>query len=428
LWPLACTFFALCGRIADGFEVFAEQQILTLNDPSRAPLVDYNNSDFGSTHIDDYWAKLDINYSPIDGWSLYRHVRLGCFITQWQNGPAGGWHTKTGVGLTSLQCVNFCNRSQAFYQFRTAPDESNCRCEIFPDSIPFEVVPSSFCPSQSWEIFREYDYRSSMSPSAYDVARRLVYQIVTMRLPHLNPQLRYYIHAVNALEALPKFEFDTPLDRMVFNAVWDFGKSRMVSLSFKDWGDPLDFSIIAFNSSSGALVVKQEHVPIQPFITAPGLLLDVTDNQGVTIASESFASTDGLSTVDILHGTYYTVVPAKQTGGNQVVHVIVAIDIENRIVINSVRTPITLMNLQINALTHVLYGAGADIYGRVAYYQLCTARNNTIIIGTTVSRSVVVTCDPVELSPLPNYVNLVYLDAQISCRLALLLRWFRGAF
>jgi len=391
--------FLLCVPGVQSFEIFAEQQVVTMNDPSI--YVDYNNSEYGTTHIDDYWSKIDINYSPIEGWSLFRHVRIGCFRVDWEEAPPGAFVEKVGEELTDMDCVKLCNRSQTFYHFGMR--ESVCRCEMVPDRLIYEAVTEDGCPPDAWEVFREYDYRTSMSPSTYDVPRRLVYQIVTMRVPNVVPSLQYWIHAVNALEAKPKFEFDTRLERMVFNAVWDFGAHRMVALSFRDWNTPLDFTIVKFNTSLGALVVTQEHFPLQSQIEAVGTLLG-TDQKGM-------ASVDGLSTVDILWGTYYTVVPAVTSESTQVVHVIVAIDIEKRSVINSITLPVTLMNLQINCLTHVVYGAASDIYGRFAYYELCKAINVTRQVGQVKMRFVEVSCDTKELLNLPNNVRNMYLQS-----------------
>lgn len=381
---------------ARSFEIFSEQQILTPNDPTI--YYDYNNTEYGTTHIDDYWAKIDINYSPLEGWSLFRHVRIGCFRVDWDSTPPGAYVETSGEELTDMDCVNFCNRSQTFYKF--SPVISQCRCEMIHDRIFYEEVDDDGCPFDAWEVFREYDYRSSMTPSCYDVPRRLVYQIVTLRLPNLEPTYRNYIHAVNALEAKPKFEYDLRLERMVFNAVWDFGKSRMVALSFKEYGAPLDFTVITFNSSTGVLMVRQEHFPLQSQITSVGTLL----NQGL-------ASADGLSTVDILWGTYYTVIPAAIPETTQVVHTIVAIDIEKRTVVGSITLPVTLMNLQMNALDHVLYGAGSDIYGRYGYYRLCDATNTTIKVGQISRRKVTVECEATKLGDLPANVNHMYLQS-----------------
>lgn len=411
--------------VAQGFEIFAEQQILTLNDPNRS--VFFNNTELGSTHIDDYWNKLDINYSPLDGYSLFRHVRLGCFRVRWEAIRSQFYSQTTSPDITEIDCVTYCNRSQAFWQYPF------CRCAIVEEQIPLEEVQTPSCPMDAWEIFREYDYRSSMSPSTYDVPRRLVYQIVTVRIPHVTPSVRYYLHAVNAFEAKPKFQFDTRLDRMIFNAVWDFGSSRMVSLSFRNWGAPLDFTILSFNTSTGPLVVSQNHYPIENQISSVGALLGA-----------GLASADGMGTVDILFGTYYTVVPAvisdtpqdtaacqwlynnaylgrsneevrrrmeSQYDRCKIVHVIVAVEIDRKRVITSITLPLQLMNIQINALQHILYGAATDMNGNYAYYEVCRTRDyNVSVDGRPVLRFDV-QCALSELGRLPQNVNHVYLQS-----------------
>jgi len=379
----------LCFVGSRGFEFYAEQQILTLKVPSEDG--DFNNTKYGSTHVDDFVSKVDDSGNEAQGWSHFRHVRLGCFVVRWDSAPSDAFFERGGLDVSKRDCVTFCDGAQAYYRWPA------CRCVIEAKEPALDEVHGA-CPTESWEIFREYDYRSSMSPSTYDISRKLIYQVVTVRIPHVEPSIRHYVRAVSALEDTPKFEFDTRLDRMVFNTAWDFGRSRMVALSFREWGGSLDFSILSFNTSTGALVVRQEHHAVQEQISAVGALL-----------GSGLASADGLGTVDVLFGTYYTVVPAVLKDSPQVVHVIVAIDIETKMVVNSITLPVTLMNLQINALQHTLYGAGADLSGRYAYYELCRAAN--LSDNITGAERVEVRCNLSELGALPPVVNHMYLQS-----------------
>ncbi|CAJ1405069.1 unnamed protein product [Effrenium voratum] len=376
--------------VVRSFEVFSEQQLLVLDDPTR--VVDFNNTEYGSTHVDDYWAKIDLTYSPLEGWSLSRHVRIGCFLVQWESPLA--YAEKVSGTITPTECVQFCNRTQAYLRV------PYCRCGLDETLLPMTEVQGE-CIATAWQVFREYDYRSSMSPSTYDTVRRLLYSIVTVRLPApADPSIRNYIHAVNALEGRPEFDYDVRLDRMLFNSVWDFGKSRMVALSLSDWGGTLDFSVVSFNSSSAGLEVKQTHFPIEDQIVATGQLVP-----------DGMASAEGLGTVDVLFGTYYTVVPAMLPGSTQVVHVIVAIDIDMKRVLTSQTLPVTLMNLQSNSLNHELYGAGADLTGQYAYYHLCTSENLTQTVGGVTTIQVSVGCQLTELGGLPSEVNYMTLQS-----------------
>lgn len=385
---MAVYFFT--GFIVHGFEVFSEQQLLVLDDPTR--VVNFNNSESGSTHVDDYWAKIDLNYSPLEGWSLARHVRIGCFLVQWESPLA--YAERISEVMTATECVQFCNKTQAYLQLPL------CRCGLDESLLPMTEVLGG-CSPTSWEVFREYDYRSSMSPSTYDVSRRLLYSIVTVRLPSpADPPIRNYIHAVNALESRPEFSYDVRLDRMLFNAVWDFGQSRMVALSLSDWGGTLDFSVVSYNSSLGQLQVQQSHFPIEDEIVATGELV-----------RDGLASAEGLGTVDVLFGTYYTVVPATVSGSTQVVHVILAVDIDMKRVLTSVTLPVTLVNIQINSLNHELYGAGADLTGQYAYYHLCTSTNLTQTVNGITTRQISVGCTLAELGELPTEVNYLYLQS-----------------
>jgi len=405
----------LLGRAALAFDLFAEQQLLP-----REVLSKTNESEFGSTHVDNYWVNLDGETGVTSpGVSLSRHVRLGCFEVQWDAvgppafstppSPRGQLGQLSGHADLRIGCVASCNSTQAYYR------QPACRCGVDGQEPPLGDQVIGLCPATSWEVFREYDYRSSLSPSTFDAARHLMYQIVTVRVPRTEPSIRHYVHAVDAVEATPRFEFDTRLDRMIFNAVWDFGRSRMIALSFRDWGSTLDLTVISFNTSIGALMVRQEHHPVQDQISHGGELL-----------SAGLASADGMGTVDVLFGTYYTVVPARLPGSTQVVHTIVAIDIEGKKVLQSVTLPITLMNLQINALQHVLYGAGADQAGRYAYFELCRAAADSgaaAADGTGTgareggpeavasAKIITVNCRLSELGSLPSVVNHMYLQS-----------------
>ena len=385
--------FIAC-HLVHGFEVFSEQQLLVLNDPTR--VVEFNNSESGSTHVDDYWAKIDLTYSPLEGWNLARHVRIGCFLVQWESPLA--YVERISETITATECVQFCNKTQAYLQL------PSCRCGLDEALLPMTEVLGQ-CSPTSWQVFREYDYRSSMSPSTYDVGRRLLYSIVTVRLPSTgDSSIRNYIHAVNALESRPEFDYDVRLDRMLFNAVWDFAQSRMVALSLSTWGTSatLDFSIVTYNTSSGSLQVTQSHFPIEDEIVAAGDL----------VTGDGMASVEGLGTVDILFGTYYTVVPATIEGSTQVVHIILAIDIDMRRVLTSVRLPVTLVNIQINSLNHELYGAGADYAsGQYAYYHICTSNNLTQTVNGITTRQIIVGCTISELGELPAEVNHLYFQS-----------------
>lgn len=438
LWQLWLRVGLLLGwaGCAAGFELFAEEQLLPLAFAAGKAAPVNDSADLGSTHVDDYWSKLDEDDGVSGRQAISKHVRVGCFMVRWGEEAAGSMSGPSPPSaFHKLQlgargggregCVASCNGSvQVYYR----PPE--CRCDLTGGGGSSRSGPTleeageigEACPAAAWEVFREYDYRSSMSPSTYDAARQLLYQIVTVRTPYIvrpggggsEPAggIRHYLRAVDGVSASPRFEFDTQLDRMIFNAVWDFGRSRMVALSFRDWDSNLDLSIVTFNTSSGEPVVTQEHHPIQEQISAEGALL-----------SSGLASADGMGTVDVLFGTYYTVMPAALPGSSQVVHVIVAIDIERRRVLQSVTLPVTLMNLQINALQHVLYGAGADLDGRYAYFELCRAslpgpgdpsahgRSSTADAVGEAATKVSVDCHPVELGALPPVVNHMYLQS-----------------
>jgi len=388
-----------------GFEVFSEQQIVKLNDPTVP--VYFNNTEVGSTYVEDYWAKLDINFSPLEGWSLFKHVRLGCFNVDFHLATEGVSYLvkPEDIEETDISCVSYCNRTQTYFKYPT------CHCGIVEADLTMEEVdPRPTCTEESWEVFREYDYRSSMSPATYDVARRLLYQIISVRVANgeennlPKSELRTYIHAVNAMEAKPKFEYDTLLDRMVFNAVWDFGKSRMVALSIPEWDDgwQLDFTIVTFNSSTGVLKTDQAHFPISNQL-----------GRDTLVTARNLASVDGLSTLDILYGTYYTVVPADYTYGddNVTVHAIIAIDIEKKMVLFNKILPLSLMNMQMNALKHILYGAASYVTGKYAYYELCSAENVTETVGDLTQNIVRVSCTDKEIGSLPEEAEQMYIQS-----------------
>ena len=77
----------------------------------------------------------------------------------------------------------------------------------------------------------------------------------------------------------------------------------------------------------------------------------------------NFISMEGLGTVDILYGTYYTVIPVVHPGsvdGDQT-HAILAIDVSRSLVLTTQITPLRLISLNVNSLFHTLYGMGQDV-------------------------------------------------------------------
>lgn len=392
--PLSGVVLALLLSVAQSFEVFSEQQILKLKPDAKVGEADYNNSELGSTYIDDYWAKIDVNYSPLEGWSLIKYVKIGCFDVRFVSASSSSYATKNlaTVDKAEEDCTLFCNGTQAYIQFPL------CRCALNETDIGLRELKE--CLPSMWEIYRHFDYRSSMQPTAYDVARRFLYQLVSIRMMHVDPPVRDYIHAINVFENKPAFKYDTRLDRTVFNAVWDFRKSRLVALSWYPDDDPqLYFSTVSFNTSNRTLVTVQQHTLIQDQIAASGSLL------------AKFTSVDGMGTVDILFGTYYSSVPAQLPETPVVVDIIFAIDVDRKKVLNSATLPVTLMNMQINCLTHVLYGSGLDLTGRLAYFELCTAENVTKKVDSVTQTTAVVECEVRELGELPSQVNQMYLQS-----------------
>eukprot|EP00913_Durusdinium_trenchii_P032622 g30536.t1 len=101
----------------------------------------------------------------------------------------------------------------------------------------------------------------------------------------------------------------------------------------------------------------------------------------------------------------------KVSGSTQVVHVILAVDIDMKRVLTSVTLPVTLVNIQINSLNHELYGAGADLTGQYAYYHLCTSTNLTQTVNGITTRQISVGCTLAELGELPTEVNYLYLQS-----------------
>ena len=149
-----------------------------------------------------------------------------------------------------------------------------------------------------FEVYKKYDYRNSIGPSMYDVTRRLIYSRVSVVLSDTTQELNY-VHCINALENKPKYGFDTQLGQPVFNDYWDFGKSRMVALSFMR--KELHLTLLIFNTKNKGQIKKwQEHYNIWPQIRR---LFDKQNVKGeMELLAES--STVGMAAFDILYGVY----------------------------------------------------------------------------------------------------------------------------
>ena len=285
----------------------------------------------------------------MEGWPLFRHVHIGCFDIIFPT----TYIEKSGTEVDDVACVKWCAamgddetqtifHSQALFQ----QDGSSGLCRCIDPSVeqddPFELVDLGVdeCLEGSWHYYQEWDMRAHHQ-SLYDVARRLTYDVVIINVPQpIGTQT--YIHARNPLERLPRFDFDTRIDRMLFNMAWDFGRSRLVGLSLEDWGSPLTYSSYSFDTFSGDLDVVATHVVIEDDIDGIG----------------SVYSVDGMATIDILYNVYYTVVPTVHSVTEQYVHTILVMDIDTMEVKLTHELDFRLMNMQANNVDHSLYGSG----------------------------------------------------------------------
>ncbi|CAE7022780.1 cysS [Symbiodinium natans] len=186
-----------------------------------------------------------------------------------------------------------------------------------------------------------------------------------------------------------------------------------VALSLSDWGGTLDLTVVPHLQEMGIS-------PLEDQIVANGELV-----------RDGLASVEGLGTVDILFGTYYTVsllCTSHAASFRGLTHVTFLFERTNASrtakerslgggasglvwLYTSTVMPVTLMNLQMNSLTHQLYGAGADLTDQYAYYHLCTAANLTQTVGGVTTIQIFVSCNLAELGGLPSEVNYMYLQS-----------------
>jgi len=390
-------FLWLCHPIGVGaLDIFANQQILTW-DESLIPFPGNFSSDIhhGGGVIADYWNQLDFDFSPMAGDYVHRFVRLGCFDIP--NGFPANFENFADSSVTEEPeyeghfCTQHCsslkiegkiNSSQAYFNFPT------CMCgdAEFVDALIEVDFHQEECFDPYWKVFREYDYHT-LSPNLYDVPRRLTYQQVAVLVPlHMEPReptgFRHYLHAINTMEGKSAYHRTLKLERRTFNIVWDFGRTEMVGLSY-DEDQKLELTIVHYNtsaeadSSSRLLQSDQYHFPLEDEITA---LLPAEAARG-TKFTNGLIYADGLSVVDILYAIYYFTIPlmpVDTTAGYKIQHAIAAYDLVDRRLRGIWETNRDLVNLQVDGLTHILYGTApnSDLNG-FDFIELCIAHNLT---------------------------------------------------
>jgi hypothetical protein len=417
-------------------------------------------------YVQEQWAKADFDASPLEANDLRKHLRIGCYYINrvpnelvfqqcWdlleeivfdlelmENVSIFTPYNQTGVPCERTARVRY-ERDDDYVYGDMNPSQCITDCFLYDNMLYEESVSTSGgqeqtsalcqCLNDDWmaqytltegygdcselvQVFREYDYRASIGNAQWDVARRYLYQVVMVQHPVKSIGRQHYIHAINAHENKPAWDFDYRLDRIIYNYVWDFAKSRLVCLSTEEPSDPLELTMIYINTTdykeTGQVAFKETYWPIQRQLVAfTGLMVD------------QLANIEGLGCMDILWGIYITVVPAYFSSTGDVVHSLVAINLADSSVLGVYTFPLRFFSLEYNSISHNLHGVAKDLNGMNAFYYLCEITVAYTLVNEVELPYYTFICSPEFLSELPDYIHHNYL-AQSAVEHHFNISWF----
>lgn len=220
-------------------------------------------------YVQEQWAKADFDASPLEANDLRKHLRIGCYYINrvpnelvfqqcWdlleeivfdlelmENVSIFTPYNQTGVPCERTARVRY-ERDDDYVYGDMNPSQCITDCFLYDNMLYEESVSTSGgqeqtsalcqCLNDDWmaqytltegygdcselvQVFREYDYRASIGNAQWDVARRYLYQVVMVQHPVKSIGRQHYIHAINAHENKPAWDFDYRLDRIIYNYV-----------------------------------------------------------------------------------------------------------------------------------------------------------------------------------------------------------------
>jgi hypothetical protein len=175
-----------------------------------------------------------------------------------------GFHNGTVIAAVSNEKCGCALKERLHAVFTRADDRfCNTACPSYANELcGGELGPSA--GMEYWGVFRDYDRLSMSGPGAYDPWRYIFYQVVSIENPELvggrrtidsSPEL-YYLHAMSTSNGKPFFEYQLPLNGLLYGLQYDIDSSRIVALyidamtarvEVRDWSYKL--AILTVNTS-----------------------------------------------------------------------------------------------------------------------------------------------------------------------------------
>ena len=129
-----------------------------------------------------------------------------------------------------------------------------------------------------------------------------------------------------------------------------------------------------------------------------------------SLMTDQYSAIEGFGAMDIMWSIYFTIVPSWFSSTRDVVHSLIAIDLETAEILSENTFPLKFFNIQHNSLTHKLYAAAEDLNGMSAFYYMCEALNNTMLDENEIEITYyTVVCEPEFFGTLPKYMKHMYL-------------------
>mmetsp|Transcript_18872 Transcript_18872/g.43997 ORF Transcript_18872/g.43997 Transcript_18872/m.43997 type:complete len:347 (+) Transcript_18872:59-1099(+) len=182
--------------------------------------------------------------------NISRFTHIGCFEADF----AITYDTDDAVSYDPNECMQMCKQKYAgedVGEIIVAVHQDRCGC-VLSDMTTFREVPSTFCTyyckyyrnpicggfPDYWGVFREFDFVSLTGQGAYDPWRYIWYSVVAIRESNIRGGVvpdgmmpeRYYLHAVDVNSGDALFQFQMPLNGILYGLQYDLDQSRLVAL------------------------------------------------------------------------------------------------------------------------------------------------------------------------------------------------------
>lgn len=182
--------------------------------------------------------------------NISRFTHIGCFEADF-----GITHlVSDAVAYDPNECMAACKikfEGNSTGEMIVAVHQDRCGC-VLSDMSTFREVPQSFCTyyckyyrnpicggfPDYWGVFREFDFVSLTGQGAYDPWRYIWYSLVAIRESNIRGGIvpdgvqpeRYFLHAVDVVTGAALYQFQMPVNGILYGLQYDLDGSRLIAL------------------------------------------------------------------------------------------------------------------------------------------------------------------------------------------------------